>query len=159
RREVVLMELRTSSAVIAFAQKCETESAQFYEDAASRFSALAPTFRGFEKENAKNVQDIKRAYYSVISDALETGFSFKNLASESYEVETDLSPGAEPSQILRTAIENETRLEQFYLQAAKTSQALMADLSRVFKRLCAGREKRKSVLRQHLERVCGPQGS
>jgi hypothetical protein len=78
------MELRTSSAVIGFAQKCETGTAQFYEGAASRFSDLEAIFRDFGKENAKNVQAIKRAYYSVISDALETGFSFKDLASESF---------------------------------------------------------------------------
>ncbi len=152
------MELRTSSAVIAFAQKCETESAQFYEGAASRFTDLALTFRGFAKENAQNVQAIKRAYYSVISDALETGFSFKNLPSESYAVEADFAPDAGPAQLLKIAIENETRIEQFYLQAAKTSQALMADLSRVFKRLAAAREKRNSFLLPHLERVLGPQG-
>lgn len=153
------MELRTSSAVIGFAQKCETGSAQFYENAASRFTDLGATFLDFGKENAKNVQAIKRAYYSVISDALETGFSFKNLASEPYDVETDFPPGAEPSQVLRTAIENETRIEQFYLQAAQTSAALMADLSRVFKRLAAGRQKRKSLLRQHLERIYRPQAT
>ncbi|MDR3568566.1 MAG: hypothetical protein P4L43_11120 [Syntrophobacteraceae bacterium] len=145
------MELRTSSAVIGFAESLETGAARFYEAAAARIVDLAPFFRDLARENGKNVQSIKRAYYSVISDALETGFSFQNLLSEPYAIETVLPPEGDAAQILTIAIANETRMVSFYQQAAHCSQSFMADLSRVLKRIANNGEKRLSRLRERLE--------
>jgi hypothetical protein len=147
------MELRTASAVIGFAESLETGSAKFYEAAALRFAHLAASFHDFAKENGKNVQAIKRAYYSVISDALETGFSFQDLTTEPYLIETDISQSAGAAEILKIAIANETRIENFYRQAAKCSETLLADLPRVFKRLAGNREKRKTRLMEGLEKI------
>lgn len=147
------MELRTASAVIGFAESLETGSAKFYEAVAPRVADLAASFHDFAKENGKNVQAIRRAYYSVVSDALETGFSFQDLATEPYLIETDISQSADAVEILKAAIANETRIESFYRHAAKCSETLLADLPRVFKRLAGNREKRKTRLMERLETV------
>ncbi len=149
------MELRTASAVIGFAESLETGAAKFYEAAAAGFADLAGCFRDFAKENGKNVQAIKRAYYSVISDALETGFSFQNLTSEPYALQTVFPESAGAAEILKIAIVNETRIQSFYRQAAECSETLMADLPRVFKRIANNREKRMSRLQERLDAAGG----
>jgi rubrerythrin len=149
------MELRTASAVVGFAERLETGAAGFYEAAASLFPDLAGLFRELARENAKNTQSVKRAYYSVISDALETGFSFQNLLSEPYEIETAFPANAGAAEILALAVANETKMGDFYRQAAECSQAFLADLPRVFKRMAANREKRLSRLRERLPAAGG----
>lgn len=146
------MDLNTASAVIRFAENLEVESAQFYENAAPHLADLADSLKNFAKENRKNAQAVKRAYYSVISDALETGFSFETLSSDTYIIDTVLKGDAGRPDILDTALANEIKIQGFYEKAAECSEDLMADVPRVFKRLARNREQRKSQLREFLDR-------
>jgi rubrerythrin len=146
------MELNTASAVIRFAEVLEVESAQFYEDAASRVLDLADSFHGFARENRKNARAVKRTYYNVVSDALETGFSFGAMSSDPYVVDTAVEHGASPSGLIRTALANEDKIRGFYEKAADCSESLMADLPRLFKRLARNREQRISRLNELLNR-------
>mgnify|MGYP000498169058 CR=1 FL=1 len=71
------MDLNTTSEIISFAKKLEEDSAKFYEDLSHRYAQDEDVFLSFVKENRKNAVQIERAYYGVISDALEGCFSFK----------------------------------------------------------------------------------
>lgn len=144
------MDLNTASAVVTFAESLEVGSAQFYEAAAGRLGDLGNVFEGFVKENKKNVQAVKRAYYSVISDALETGFSFESLSTDPYGIDRELDAGAGPAEVLEQAIANENKIQSFYQQAAACSEAFMADVPRAFKRLAKNRDKRKTRLQELL---------
>lgn len=149
------MDLNTASAVIRFAENLEVESGRFYTAASRHAGDLTKVLEGFAKENKKHAQAVKRAYYSVISDALETGFSFQGLSSDPYELDSEIRADASPAEILRTAIANENRIQGFYLHAAECSEALMADVPRVFKRIAGSREKRKVHLQELLEASSG----
>ena len=69
------MSLNTASAAIGFARKLEEESARFYEEMSGRYAKAGDVFSSFTKENRKYVVQIERAYYGVISDALEGCFA------------------------------------------------------------------------------------
>ena len=76
------MELNTAAAVIRYVSNLELESAALYEEWSKLHEELREAFAKFSKENKKNEQKVKRAYYSVVSDALETGFCFKGFQSD-----------------------------------------------------------------------------
>ncbi len=151
------MDLNTASAVVSFAENLEVKSAEFYESAALHLASLTDCFRNFARENKKNVQAVKRAYYSSISDALETGFAFQTLSSEAYAIDIVFNAGQGPTEVLKTAIANESKIQGFYQQAAACSEAFMADVPKVFKRIAGNREQRKSRLKEHLDANTGSQ--
>ena len=70
------MEINTSSATISFARKLEEDSTKFYEDLSQRYPKNEDVFLTFAKENRKYIVQIERAYYGVITDALEGCFAF-----------------------------------------------------------------------------------
>jgi len=143
------MKLQTASSAISFAKKLEDESAKFYQDLAQRYAEGRDTFVSFAKENGKNVVQIERAYYGVISDAIEGCFSF-NIDSDAYTVETVLAKDASYSDALGRAIELEERIGKFYSDAAEQSKALMADVPRAFTMIAKKRANRGSELRSLL---------
>jgi len=139
------MELNTVSAVISLAKKLEEDSAKFYEDLARRYVKGRETFLSFAKGNRRNIVDIERAYYGVISDALEGCFSF-NISPDSYKFTTELAEDISFSDALGKAIEMEDKIIKFYLDAAEQSSSLMADVPRAFKRVARKRNNRKPKL-------------
>ena len=140
------MELNTASATISFAKKLEDESAKFYQDLAQRYAEGKDTFLSFAKENGKNVVQIERTYYGVISDAIEGCFSF-NIESDAYTVETTLAENASYSEALDKAIELEEKIGRFYSDAAEQSKSLMADVPRAFMLVAKKRDNRVAKLR------------
>ncbi|MHC1564672.1 MAG: hypothetical protein ACXQTF_05040, partial [Candidatus Hecatellaceae archaeon] len=74
---MVLM-LNTASAVVSFVINVEEETAKFYENLAQKYLEGKDAFLSFSKENRKNKVLVERAYYGVITDALEACFSFKD---------------------------------------------------------------------------------
>lgn len=143
----MVLTLNTASAVISFVTRSEEDSALFYEQLAARYAKGREAFLTFSKENRKNKVTVERAYYGVISDALEACFSFKEgLDPEAYAARTALSEGASYAEALKAAIENERRVQQLYLESAKLSEGLMADVTRVFKVMARKREDRLAKL-------------
>ena len=69
------MRLHTASEVISLARRLENESADFYEGLC-RDADDEGLWRGFALENRRNIAQVERAYYGVISDAIEGGFAF-----------------------------------------------------------------------------------
>ncbi len=140
------MELHTSAEVISFAKKLENESARFYEDLSRRYAQDKEVMLCFVKENQKYAAQIERAYYSVISDALEGCFAFRIEADE-YMFEITLPRNTVYSDALNKAIEIEERMTKFYSDAAEQSKSLMADVPRVFAIVSKKRGERRLKLR------------
>ena len=140
------MRLNTCSEVISFAKELESESAKFYEELSHRYPRDADVFLSTVKENRKNVVAIERAYYGVISDALEGCFAF-SVNPDEYKFSTQLAGKASYSDALDMALEIETKVIKFYSDAAAQSRSLMADVPRAFATVAKKRNNRISKLR------------
>ena len=143
------MKLQTASSVISFAKSLETESAKFYEGLAQRYTQGKDAFLSFAKENSRNVAEIERAYYGVITDAIEGCFSF-DIGPDAYAIETTLAKAASYSAALAKAIELEEKIGKFYSDAAEQPKSLMADVPRVFTLIARKRGERGAKLRSFL---------
>ncbi|MBA7531202.1 hypothetical protein ES705_23413 [subsurface metagenome] len=143
------MEINTASATISFARKLEEDSTKFYENLSQKYPKGEDVFLAFAKENRKNVVQIERAYYGVITDALEGCFAF-NLNPDEYTLKTELAEAASFSEALNQAIKIEERIIKFYSDAAEQSKSLMADVPRAFTLVARKRESRGAKLRSLL---------
>ena len=70
------MKLHTASEVISFVRKLESDSAKFYDTLSQKYVQGSDVFLSFAKENGKNIVQIERSYYGVITDAIEGCFAF-----------------------------------------------------------------------------------
>lgn len=136
------MTLQTASEGISFARELETRSAEFYEELASRFTPQAEVFRSYAAANKKHVANIERAYYGVITDAIEGCYAFK-LEPADYPLDVDLAELSEVSGVLAKAIRNEETIVRFYEEAAEQAKSTLADVPRAF----------TLVARKHRERI------
>jgi rubrerythrin len=139
------MQLNTSASVISFAKQLEADSAAFYEKMAERYPQAADLFITFSKENNKYATMIQRAYYGVITDAIEGCFAF-SVETDKYMFERE--PGKELGYIdaLNQAIDMEEKLLSFYTDAAEQSKAFMADVPRTFLIVAKKRKNREDKL-------------
>jgi len=140
------MMLHTCSEVISFARQLENESASFYEHLSQKYAKDEDVFLSFAKENKKNIVQIERSYYGVISDAIEACFAFDTNPAE-YTFETELAENASYSDALSRAVEIEEKIVKFYSDAAEQSKSLMADVPRSFTMVAKKRSSRISKLR------------
>jgi len=143
------MEINTASAAISFSKKLEEDCARFYEDLSQRYSKAEDVFLPFVKENQKNIVQIERAYYGVITDALEGCFAF-NLNPDEYTLKTELAEEASYSDALDKAVEIEEKMIKFYSDAAEQSKSLMADVPRAFVMVAKKRDNRRAMLKSLL---------
>jgi rubrerythrin len=141
------MIIHTASEGITLARKLETDSAKFYEDMAGKYSKDAATFQSFAQENKKYIAQIDRAYYGVITDAIEGGYAF-NLDTEKYNLKTDIPANAAYADALKQALAMEYTITAFYTEAAKQSGGLMADVPRTFLLVVKKRAARVEKLKQ-----------
>ena len=140
------MKLQTCSATISFCKKLEDESAKFYLNVAQRYAEGKDTFLSFVKENEKNVVQIQRTYYGVISDAIEGCFAF-NINPDDYVLKTEVAAGASYAETLKQAVEMEEKMIKFYTDAAEQSKSLMADIPRAFLMVAKKRGNRVAKLK------------
>lgn len=145
------MKLHTASEVISFAKKLENESAKFYQSLSQRYAKDEDVFLFFIKENEKNVARIERAYYGVITDAIEGCFAF-SLNPDEYEFKTELVANASYSDALEEAVEMEGKIVKFYSDAAEQSKSLMADVPIALTVVAKQRNSRVLKLRSLLKR-------
>jgi len=145
------MELHTASEVISFAKRLENESAKFYEELSQRYARDQEVFLSFAKENGRNVTQIERAYYGVITDAIEGCFAF-NINPDEYTFKTELAEQASYSDALDKAVEMEEKIIKFYSDAAEQSKPLLADVPRNFTIVAKKRNNRIPTLKSLLER-------
>jgi len=140
------MELHTTSEIVNLAKYLENESAKFYERLSEKYTEHQAFLLTFARENRKNIIQIERAYYSVITDAIEGCFAF-NVESDEYLLETLIGEDGKHSNTLHQAIDIEEIIIKFYSDAAEQSKSLMADVPRTFKMVAKKRNDRKSTLR------------
>jgi len=140
------MKLQTASSVISFTKRLEEQSARFYEGLSKRYAEGEDIFLSFAQENKKNVVQIERAYYGVITDAIEGCFAF-DMESDAYAVETTLAESVSYADARHKAIEIEEKIGEFYSDAAEQSKSLMADVPRVFVLIARKRGDRVAKLR------------
>jgi len=143
------MKLNTASEVISFTKKLEEDSAEFYKELSQRYVKDEDIFLSFVKENKKNIIQVERAYYGVISDALEGCFSF-NIDPAKYSLKTELGEKASYSEALERAMDIEEIIIKFYSDAAEQSKSYMADVPRAFKMVAKKRGNRQLTLKSLL---------
>lgn len=141
------MIIHTASEGITLAKKLENDSAEFYEDMARKYTKDAETLLSFSRENKKYSAQIERAYYGVITDAIEGGYAF-NLDPDKYTIKTGIPEKASYADTLKQAAAIEDRITAFYTDAAEQSRGLMADVPRSFLLVAKKREARLTKLKQ-----------
>jgi rubrerythrin len=146
-----MMKLNTASELISFTKKLEENSAEFYKVLAQKFVQDKDVFLSFAKENEKNIVQVERAYYGVITDAIEGCFSFSIDPTE-YSLKTELGEKASYSEALDRAIEIEEKIIKFYSEAAEQSKSYMADVPRAFKMVAKKRGNRQLTLNSLLSK-------
>jgi L-cysteine desulfidase len=144
------MRLHTTSEVISLARKLESESANLYRDLSGRYIKDTDVFTSFARENERNIVQIERAYYGVITDAIEGGFAF-DMESEDFTFEAVLAKDTSYPDALDKVISIEEKIIKFYLDAARQSDALMADIPGAFRLVARKREARRAKLKQLLD--------
>ena len=144
------MQLNTSASVISFAKQLEADSAAFYERMAEGYPEAKEIFLTFSKENSNYATMVQRAYYGVITDAIEGCFAF-SVETDKYTFERE--PAKEPgyADALDQAIDMEQKLISFYTDAAEQSKELMADVPRTFLIVAKKRKGREGKLRTLLK--------
>ncbi len=140
------MRLNTSASVISFAKQLEADSIAFYEKMAAKYPEGAELFLTFAKENKNYTTMIERAYYSVITDAIEGCFAF-GVETDKYTFEREPAEEASYAVALKQAIDMEQKVVSFYTDAAEQSKALMADVPRTFLIVAKKRKNREEKLR------------
>jgi len=146
------MKLHTASEVISFAKELENQSARFYENLSRRYARDEDFFQSLAKENGKNIVQIKTAYYSVITDAIEGCFAF-DIDSDEYMLETELADKGSYLDALDKAVGIEEKMIKFYSDAAQQSKSMMADVSRNFVIVANKRNKRIPKLKSLVEKT------
>ncbi len=141
------MQLATASQVVNFAKELEGKSAKLYEDLAQSYEEHREAFLCLAKENMKNKLRVQRVYTEVVSDALETGFSFEGLNPEDYSIRTELIENNSCFNRIKTAMDAEEKIQEFYLAATKQSKSFLTDISRVFATMAKKRVERRLKLR------------
>ena len=143
-----MTELKTASSVVNYIVALESASAGFYRRAAGRFHDMQTVLEKLAKENEKYGKRIKKAYYSAVTDALETNFSFKGLNAAVALPEAAAGESKEQLRLQSVALERD--IQAFYLDAAGQSQGLLADVPKAIARLAKERDKRIKVLEKAL---------
>jgi len=144
------MQLNTSASVMSFTRQLETDSSSFYEKMAERYPQAAELFLTFAKENNKYSTMIQRAYYGVITDAIEGCFAF-SVETDRYMFEKEPTKELGYADALNQAIDMEQKLMSFYTDAAEQSKAFMADVPRTFLIVAKKRKNREDKLRALLK--------
>ena len=140
------MKLNTMAAVMSFVSKIENDSASFYRNYAEKYPELESIFLSWNKENSKFEKNIKRTYFGVITDTLESNYAFQGLDTDDYNFETQLPEKVDSSEAVKKAREIEETIKNFYLKAAQLSDGLMADIPRLFRKIVKKREERCQAL-------------
>ena len=141
------MRLQTASQVINFAMQLEENLFKLYESLAKSYPEKKDIFLFFARENKKNKTLIQRVYHEVVSDALETGFSFEGLNVDEKFFEINFSQDDKLSTILNNLLDIEERIQNFYQDVALKSKSFLADVPRAFEIIAKKKEERKQKIK------------
>ncbi len=125
------MALNTCSEGISFVREMEEASAALYEEMAKLFPESAEKLQEYAKSNNKNVANVQRTYFGVITDGIEGCYAF-NLEPELYAIDATLPAGVSKADALAKAIAVEETMARFYADAGEQGKGLTADVARAF---------------------------
>ena len=142
------MELATASALLSFYGQMEDKITRFYQTLAARgtFSQSQQTFHTFAQESQKHKRRVLRTYREIVSDALETSFSFIGVKTEDYTMDTELPPDISFEKALTKAEVIEEISAKFCATAGQQSQSLLAGIPEAFQRIAKRKSERKQIL-------------
>ncbi|NLV72006.1 MAG: hypothetical protein GXY46_05290 [Actinobacteria bacterium] len=140
------MALNTCSEGISFAREMEEAAAAFYEELAKLFPEDAEKFQGYAKVNNKNVANVQRTYFGVITDGIEGCYAF-NLEPDQYVVDVTLPDGVAKGDAIAKAIAAEETIARFYADAGEQGKGLTADVARAFTIIARKRGERVEELK------------
>jgi hypothetical protein len=135
------VRVNTASAVVSAVRQLEGDAAGYYEVLAERNADASEALLQLAQESRKNITQVERAYYGVISDALEGCFAF-DIDPDEFAFSPKVSHGAAYAEGLDEAIRAEQRAADFYSLAAEQSKALLADVARALARIARRRGQR-----------------
>lgn len=135
------MKLRTASETLSFIKDYEQKLIDVYNDLEKKCSANHGLFISLADEGKKYIREIDRAYYSVISDAIEGCFAF-DIESEEYSFSGEKTRNMNWQETLLLIIKMEEQLIALYNDAANQSSSLLADVPRAFKIIVKKRSRR-----------------
>ena len=126
----------------------EDEITRFYQTLAARdtFSQGRQTFHIFAQESQKHKKRVLRTYREIVSDALETSFSFTGIKTEDYSMDTELPPDITYKKALTKAEIIEAISAKFCATAGQQSQSLLAGIPQAFQRIAKRKMERKQIL-------------
>jgi len=136
------MKLNTMASVMSYISRIEDKTASYYEAHATEDPKLQELLLSWAKENRKFEKTVKRTYYGVITDAIESNFSFEGLETDEFPIEPVLSDPSEPLDMRAKALAVESAMQRFYARAAQISEGLLADIPRLFKKIATKRAER-----------------
>jgi len=136
------MKLKTMAAVMSFVSKLEGDSAAFYSKWAEKYHDQEEAFTDWAEENKKFAKSVKQTYFGMITDAIESTFSFALLDTSAYEYDTTLPDEASLQEVMEKSREMEERILNFYRDASQQSEGLLVDISRLFKNIAQRRNER-----------------
>ena len=144
--------LNTASGLIEYYTKYEDRIKSFYETLAEdeRCAANKELFKSMAEENEKHKKEVLRAYYEVITDAIEACY-IRPLDETKYEVDTEITPEMTYADILRKAVDIEEKSRGFCAEAYRCTSGLLADISVAFRRVSRRKTKRAEKLKELLE--------
>lgn len=145
------MGINTCSGAISLSRELENESAKFYQELSNRYEKGKELFLAFAKENEKYFKQIERAYYGVITDAIEGCFAF-DLNPEDFQFKNTLPKDISYPDAVAKALKTEETMLRFYREAAEQSKHLMADVPRAFSSVAKKRGERLTKLKSLLEK-------
>jgi hypothetical protein len=134
------MELEAASSVINFMSAIESQSAEWYTQHSRNQPNLETQFTAFAGENQKFAKRLKKSYYSGVTDALETNFSFQGLEA-AVEIPESAEP-AIPEQLPALSVELEKSIQSFYFTGRRPLQRFAGRFPRAMERFGRAREKR-----------------
>jgi len=101
------MRLNPVAAVMSLISSAETDSAAFYRERAAHFPEMKELFSAWAAENKKFEKRVKQTYFGVITDAIESTFSFAQLDTSDCVIDTSLSGSASVQTVKEKASEIE----------------------------------------------------
>jgi rubrerythrin len=142
----------TASTVISFAERLEEDSSKFYDGLATAYPEQAELFQTLARDCRKNKVFVTRTYQETVTDALETGYSFKGLVLHDFMPHVGWQDGMTLSTAVEAAIALESKAAELYGDLAERSATLLSTIPSAFRKI---RDNRKAhALR--LEAVAKP---
>jgi rubrerythrin len=125
----------TASAVISFVERLEEDTAKFYERLAASFPEQKEMFLAFAKDCRKNKTQVTRTYQETVTDAIETGYSFKGLVLNDFMPHVEWQEKMPLSTALDSAMALERKAVELYADLTARSKTLLSTIPTAFRKI------------------------